>query len=127
MVCTLTTHADRRARDWRGGRGAHPVRVCEDATLTRTGLSREVAGWLGWRDAWGRLRDMSCRVVLLELARRGVIELPPALPVSFTPAVDDAAELVTIDTTLALGPVELVRVTDHAASRTWRAVMAYLR
>ncbi len=101
-------------------------RVQEDAALTRTGLSREVAGWLGWRDARGRLRDMSCRVVLLKLARRGLIELPPAQPVSFAPAVDaSAGERVAIDSTLAaLGPVALVRVTERAQSRTWRALMA---
>lgn len=101
-------------------------RVREDAALTRTGLSREVAGWLGWRDVRGRLRDMSCRVALLKLARSGVIELPPARPVSFAPGGAAAAlERVAIDTTLAaLGPVELVRVTDRATSRTWRALMA---
>ncbi|MGH9486949.1 MAG: IS4 family transposase [Terriglobales bacterium] len=101
-------------------------RVREDAALTRTGLSRELAGWLGWRDGRGRLRDMSGRVVLLKLARRGVIELPPARPVTFTPAVDEATvEQVAIDAPLAaLAPVELVQVTGPIESRTWRALMA---
>jgi hypothetical protein len=102
-------------------------RVREDATLTRTGLSREVAGWLDWRDGRGRLRDMSCRVALLKLARRGAIELPPPRSGSFAPATEVApATLVTIDTTLAaLGSIELVRVTDRAQARTWRALMAH--
>ncbi|MGH8278962.1 MAG: IS4 family transposase [Gammaproteobacteria bacterium] len=101
-------------------------RVREDAALTRTGLSREVAGWLDWRDGRGRLREMSCRVALLKLARRGVVELPPARPVSFTPLVEKAAvERVRLDTTLAaLGAVELLRVTDQVQSRTWRSLMA---
>ncbi|MDN5850945.1 MAG: IS4 family transposase, partial [Nitrococcus sp.] len=96
------------------------------ATLTRTGLSREVAGWLGWRDGRGRLRDMSCRVALLKLARCGAIELPPARAVSFAPVGDGPVlEQVAIEATLrTLGPVELVRVTARAQSRIWRALMA---
>jgi len=105
-------------------------RVQGDATLTRTGLSREVAAWLNWRDVRGRVKDMSCRVALLKLARRGVIELPPAQPVSFTqPAARGtrpAASAAPIETTLAvLGPVELVRVDSTVQSRTWRELMAH--
>ena len=52
------------------------LRVRGDASVTRTGLSREVCRWLDWRDQQGRLKEMSCRVALLKLARRGLIELP---------------------------------------------------
>lgn len=54
------------------------VRVREDGSLTRTALSREVSGWLNWRGVNGRVKDMNCRVALLRLERRGVIELPAA-------------------------------------------------
>jgi hypothetical protein len=59
-------------------------RVESDPTLTRTGLSREVCAWLDWRGADGRLKDMSCRVALLKLARRGRIVLPQAQSVAFS-------------------------------------------
>src|ERR1035438_1963345 len=55
------------------------LRVREDVGVTRTGLSREVCDWLDWRGVGGRLKDMSCRVALLKLARRGIIELPQTL------------------------------------------------
>jgi hypothetical protein len=105
-------------------------RVAGDETLTRTQLSREVAAWLDWRDARGRVKDMSCRVVLLELARRRWIELPPARPVAFGPARPRSepalAQAEPIETTLAaLRPVELVRVDTEADSRAWRQLMAH--
>lgn len=62
------------------------ARIQGDPTLTRTALSREVCEWLDWRGPEGRPQDMSCRVALLTLARRGLIELPPAQPVSFARA-----------------------------------------
>ena len=49
------------------------LRVRGDFTLTRTALSRGVCGWLGWQGAGGKPKDMSCRVALLKLSRRGVI------------------------------------------------------
>lgn len=103
-------------------------RVQGDETLTRTGLSREVAAWLDWRDARGRVKDMSCRVALLKLARRGLIELPPARPMPLAPpsAARPVLSAVPIEMTLAaLGPVELVRVDSTAQSRLWRELMAH--
>src|SRR5437773_12137695 len=58
-------------------------RVVEEPTLTRTALSREVCAWLQWQGSDGRPKDMSCRVALLRLARRGLIELPAAQEVAF--------------------------------------------
>lgn len=102
-------------------------RVQEDAGLTRTGLSREVAQWLDWRDAHGRVKDMNCRVALLKLERRGLVQLPAARAVSFAPAVGGASAVapsVHIDCTLAaLGPIELVAVQDKADSTVWGALM----
>jgi hypothetical protein len=93
-------------------------------------LSREVAAWLDWRDVRGRPKEMSCRVALLRLARRGLIELPPAQPVSFRPLparnARPAATAVSIEMTLAaLGPVELVLVDSPAHSRWWRELMVH--
>ena len=58
-------------------------RVEGDPALTRTALSREVCTWMRWQSAEGQLKDMSCRVALLKLARRGVINLPAGQTVSF--------------------------------------------
>ena len=44
--------------------------------LTRTELSRRVCEWLGWKQANGRLREVSCRVAMRSLEQRGLIELP---------------------------------------------------
>ena len=54
-----------------------------NATIKREPGSREwrcrgaFVGKLNWRSPNGKLKEMSCRVVLLKLDRRGVIELPP--------------------------------------------------
>jgi hypothetical protein len=60
------------------------TRVLDDSTLTRSALSREVCEWLQWQGDDGRPKDVSCRVALLKLDRRGLIELPLARDVSFT-------------------------------------------
>jgi len=54
--------------------------VSEEPELSRRALSRRVCEWLDWRDARGRLKQMSCRVALGKLVRRGVLNLPPAKP-----------------------------------------------
>lgn len=105
-------------------------RVQGDEALTRTGLSREVAGWMDWRDARGQLKDMSCRVVLLALARRGVIELPAPRPVAFGPPQLRSHTLEVqagaLETTLAaLGPLELILVDSAARSQAWRQLMVH--
>lgn len=43
----------------------------------RAGLSRRVCEMFDWRRADGRLKEMSCRVAMLRMARAGLIVLPP--------------------------------------------------
>lgn len=50
--------------------------IAEHPTTNRAGLSRLVCAALEWRRADGRLKDMSCRVVMLRMYRDGLIELP---------------------------------------------------
>jgi hypothetical protein len=99
-------------------------------TLTRTALSREVCTGLGWHGVDGQPKDMSCRVALLKLARRGVITLPAAQAVSFAKPAEGVEptrrDWLTRETTLAeLGKVRLVPVDRGQAerSRTWWAMM----
>jgi hypothetical protein len=44
--------------------------------LTRTQLSREVCELMEWRTAKGELRELTCRLALLELEKRGELVLP---------------------------------------------------
>ena len=106
------------------------TRVLDEPTLTRTSLSREVCGWMEWHGDDGAPKEMSCRVALLKLLRRGLIELPAAREVSFgrpTPAAQAAQPgWLAIETPLAqLGRVWLVPVDAGQAelSRTWWAMM----
>jgi Domain of unknown function (DUF4338)/Transposase Tn5 dimerisation domain/Transposase DNA-binding len=103
--------------------------VRETADLTRSALARLVCGWLDWMDAAGRAKESSCRALLVKLERRGLIELPPARPVSFEADKDATARVEEawpqLKTTLQkLGVVELVVVNGNRAhSRIWRAMM----
>jgi hypothetical protein len=106
------------------------LRVEGDPALTRTALSREVCTWLGWQGADGQPKDMSCRVALLKLARRGVIELPAGKVVSFAKRTEEAVsasrDWPVIETKLAeLGRVWLIPVDSGQAglSKTWWAMM----
>lgn len=50
----------------------------KDQQISRTQLSRQVCEILDWRSPNGSLKDMSCRVGLLKLHRKGIIDLPQA-------------------------------------------------
>jgi len=106
-------------------------RVAREPGISRRALSREVCEWLNWRAPSGRPKDMSCRKALLELDRRGVINLPacerdyafnrpsaqPARPVEQWSTVScDLAEL---------GEVEIVAVPSRYSklSRVWNQMM----
>ena len=47
-----------------------------DPDVSRSELSRRVCDWLGWKGSDGEPKQVSCRVALLRLHRRGLIELP---------------------------------------------------
>lgn len=50
--------------------------VESEPKISRRALSRKVYAWLDWKGPNGKLNTMSCRVALLKLHRKGVIELP---------------------------------------------------
>jgi len=106
------------------------MRVRDDPTLTRTRLSREVCAWLDWRGVGGHPKEMSCRVALLKLARRGVISLPKARDVSFARRAEPQARAAesgpVVQMSLAeLGEVSLVPVdgADVRLSQHWWSMM----
>ena len=110
--------------------------VAGDRDLTRTELSRRVCGWLAWRQPNGRLREVSCRVALRVLERRGVIDLPPSRAADRTRSGDAGLspqeDFVLKEPTVALptelrrlGPIELVVVGKHCSPeyQVWREAL----
>ena len=100
--------------------------------LSRRGLSRQVCEWLNWRGPDGRLKQMSCRVALLRLHRRGLLHLPQAKAWGqrgcprgaelerFDPIEPVCGELAQ------LGRVEVVLIASRysRAHRLWRDLMS---
>jgi hypothetical protein len=95
--------------------------------ISRRQLSLRVCEWLEWRNPAGRLQEMSCRKAMLDLHRRGVIELPavtvrpafqrPRGPVAPPP-------VAAVECSLAeLGAVEIERVVSARQSVLWRGMM----
>jgi hypothetical protein len=102
--------------------------VSQDPLMTRQRLAREVCQHFGWRDVLGRPKEMACRKYLLQLQRRGLIQLPPpryqAQP-RRRRACEAPQDLPHYRGTLAhLGSIELQWVAGGTAqSRRWNALM----
>ncbi len=106
--------------------------VDAEPDLSRRALSRRVCTWLNWRTSRGQLKDVSCRVALLKLERRGQIQLPAVRPavipsrrrVRAKPARPSAG-VWKVTSLQALQPVSLVRIgsADSAVSRVWNELM----
>src|SRR5271157_2829004 len=99
--------------------------------LSRRALSRRVCEWLDWRTAWGEPKELSCRVALLKLHRRGSLHLPAVAPAVVSPprrvwAETVPQEVVPVEASLqSLQPVSLRRIeqADGLASRRWNQMM----
>ncbi len=104
--------------------------VRKKPNISRRALSREVCGWLKWRDPRGKPREMSCRKALAQLQRSGALDLPPtAKDLSFLrpgaadrtvpPPPSVAGDLAS------LGRVTITPVSSRRcqASRVWKAWM----
>jgi Domain of unknown function (DUF4338)/Transposase DNA-binding len=103
-------------------------RVSENPGLSRHRLAREVCEHFDWRDALGRPKEMACRKHLLQLERRGLIQLPPARYRARPQCRRKCAapeDVPHCRGTLAdLGSIELQAVVGGtAASRRWNALM----
>ena len=110
--------------------------VDADPAISRRALSRRVCEWLGWRSPNGKLQEMACRTALLDLGRKGALELPEACkghafekPRGSSPAADappTCLPLPRVQAELAdLGPVEIVAVSSRysQASGVWNHLM----
>lgn len=99
--------------------------------LTRSELSREVCRWQGWRSANGSLREMACRLALLELERRGEVVLPArrsTVRTRLSPRVEAGDHDESLRCELGdLGEIELIGVRaseDRGLSDFWNDVIA---
>jgi len=97
---------------------------------SRRKLSVQVCEWLEWRSPNGKLKEMSCRVALLELERRGVLHLPPAGPAppkrTRRQQVEPFQQEPALQCALSqLGDLTLVPVngSNTKASRQWNDLM----
>lgn len=105
--------------------------VKDDPEISRRALSRLVCTWLDWRTPDGRLREVGGRKALLELERRGCVELPACAQVAeFIPQParrsEPPAAMPDVRCSLdQLGVVEVVPVTSRyaQASKTWNGLM----
>jgi len=107
------------------------ARIAKDEGLTRTELSREVCQWMKWQAANGQLREMTCRLALLELAQRGALVLPARrscvrsqMPAQHWEGIDNRPLRCEL---AELGEIELVGVSareDRGLSSLWNTVIA---
>ena len=104
--------------------------VKAEPSISRRALSRRVCEWLDWRSPDGRLREVGCRKALLELQRRGCVELPACAEVAGfgAKAAKRSARPAVAEVRCSLeelGEVEVVAVTSRysKASRIWNELM----
>jgi hypothetical protein len=106
--------------------------IAEQPKLSRRALSRRVCEWLDWRGPDGRLKQMSCRVALLRLHRRGLLALCAAQPwgargCARTTPPETFAEIKALCCELGeLGRIEVVLIGSRYshAHRLWRHLMS---
>ena len=99
--------------------------------LSRSELSRRVCDWLDWKGPDGAPKQVSCRVALLNLHRRGLIELPK--PQGEIPRASEVTRVHqacfdSMDCSLSeLGDLRVVPVTrfERELNATWKRLMAH--
>ena len=100
-----------------------------ESTISRSALSRRVCEWLEWRAPDGKFREVGCRKALLELERRGIVQLPECEEVpSFTAEAAkrrSPPEVAEVRCSLdELGEVSVVAVTSRysKSSEIWNGL-----
>ena len=99
----------------------------QEPDISRRQLSLRVCEILNWRNASGKLQDMSCRKVLLELHRRSIIDLPELKrKYAFQRPTREIAPppITPIEGSLEdLGDLKLVEVKRGKLSPIWRSIL----
>jgi hypothetical protein len=98
--------------------------------LSRVKLSRQICEQLKWQSPNGRLKEVSCRVALLKLQRRGAIRLPEVAPFPARhPRIEKVGKVGTepeVEGQLKeFQPVELIGIesAETTESRLWNDLM----
>jgi hypothetical protein len=105
--------------------------VGDKPVLTRRRLSLQVCGWLKWASPNGKPKEVSCRVALLKLERRGLVKLPAPHRWGNSQSArrklqPSGIQIDRITRGLAeLGGIELVRLDSHqtSLSKIWNGLM----
>ena len=99
-------------------------------SMSITQLSRLVCEWLDWKGENGKLKEMSCRVALRKLEKKGLLNLPESKVEvgrkKKSPKDVPGLEILPFEGKLdELGKVCVVKVTarEKEASRLWREMM----
>jgi hypothetical protein len=107
------------------------VAVRDHPEWSRADLARQVCDWLDWRGANGKDKAVACRLALVRLERRGLIDLPPARrSVRFGGASFAQTQLSVpsrLEATLQeLRGLKLILVTskDRELDRQWKKLVA---
>lgn len=104
--------------------------VAANPTISRRGLSLQVCRQLDWKSPNGKFKEMSCRVALLKLERRGMLKLPAPHAMGFSrckgPGRSPPSGVNPVCCRLdELGGVDLIRIDSPRTqvSKTWNALM----
>jgi hypothetical protein len=101
--------------------------INQDKTMTRAELARQVCDLIGWYRVTGQRKDMSCRVALLKLQRKGLLSLPPATKViTGNRAIDHSISLPEIAITKSVEQIDglsLVLVSHKHGSTLWKIMI----
>jgi hypothetical protein len=100
--------------------------IAENAGMHRAGLSRMVCELFGWRKPDGGLKEMACRVAMLEMERDGLIRLPAPKhaadhlrrPLKTRVAAAEPGAPIQGDLAV-LGEIRLIPVTPGPQSDLW--------
>ncbi len=100
-------------------------------SLSRCALSQRVCELLQWKSPNGKIKEVSCRKALLELHRRGFLNLPAAAESCFNrssskPPPDLMADVSELECTLdELGKISIAPVSSRysKASKIWNTLV----
>lgn len=92
---------------------------------SRADLARRVCDWFDWRATNGKRKEMNCRLALVRLQRRGLIDLPPPRRTVRFGGSRFAATPLNVPARLEgsvskLRKLELVLVTSKDCERDWQ-------
>jgi len=105
--------------------------VRDQPEWSRADLARKVCDWLDWRQANGKRKEVNCRVALVRLERRGLIDLPPPRRTVRFSGSSFAATRLNVPSSLEgsvsnLRKLELISVNSNhrELDRQWKKLVA---